>query len=83
MTTMPIDNHPLTQKSLQLIDISYNKLRLKSINIIQLLNNFNIVSSFICWNQNVVHMKIPDIPFKMKKRRFRFWGLKMCIMRVK
>ena len=30
---------------------------LKSINIIQLSNNYNIVSSFICWNQNIVHMK--------------------------
>ena len=26
MTTMPIDNHPLTQRRLQLIGISVNKL---------------------------------------------------------
>ena len=34
MTTMPIDNHPLTQIRLQLIDIGVNKLKVKSINII-------------------------------------------------
>ena len=31
MTTMPIDNHPLTQRWLQFIGISVNKLTLKSI----------------------------------------------------
>ena len=60
MTTMSIDNHPLTQRRLQFIGISVNKLTLKSINIIQSSNNYNIVSSFICWNQNIVHMKILD-----------------------
>ena len=35
MTTMPIDNHPFTQRRLQFIGISINKLALKSINIIQ------------------------------------------------
>ena len=60
MTTMPIDNYPLTQRRLQSIGISINKLTLKSINIIQSSNNYNIVSSFFCWNQNVVHMKILD-----------------------
>ena len=48
MTTMPIDNHPLTQRRLQFTGINVNKLTLKS-------NNYNIVSSFICWNQNIVH----------------------------
>ena len=76
MTTMPIDNHPLTQRRLQFIGISVNKLTLKSINIIQSSNNYNIVSSFIYWNQNIVHMKILDTSFKMTKRRFRFRGLK-------
>ena len=38
----------------------------------QLSNNYNIVSSFICWNQNIVHMKILDTSFKMTKKRFRF-----------
>ena len=37
MTTMSIDNHPLTQRRLQFIGISVNKLTLKSINIIQWL----------------------------------------------
>ena len=73
MTTMPIDNHPLTQRRLQFIGISVKKL-LKSINIIQSSNNYNIVSSFICWNQNIVHMKILDTSFKMTERRFRFRG---------
>ena len=68
MTTMHIDNHPLTQRRLQFIGISVNKLTLKSINIIQTSNNYNIVSSFICWNQNIVHMKILDTSFKMPKR---------------
>ena len=63
MTTMPIDNHPLTQRRLQFIGISVNKLTLKSINIIQLSNNYNIVSSFNCRNQKVVHMKILDNSF--------------------
>ena len=35
MTTMPIDNHPLTQISLQFIGIGVNKLTFKSINLIQ------------------------------------------------
>ena len=72
MTTMPIENHPLTLNKLQFIGISVNKLTLKSIHIIQSLNNYNIVSSFIYRNQNKVHMKILDTSFKMKKRRFRF-----------
>ena len=83
MTTMTIDNHPLTQRRLQFIGISVNKLTLKGINIIQLSTNYNIVSSLICWNQNIVHMKILDTSFKMTKRRFRFRGLKMCFTRVK
>ena len=61
MTTMPIDNHPLTHRRLQFIGISVNKLTLKSINIIQSSNNYNIASSFICWNQNIAHMKILDL----------------------
>ena len=68
MTTMPIDNHPLTQRRLQFIGIRVNKLTLKSIDIIQSSNNY----SFICWNQNIVHMKILDTSFKMTKRKFRF-----------
>ena len=74
MTTMPIDNHPHTQRRLQFIGIGVNKLTFKSINIIQSSNNYNIVSSFICRNQKqtVVHMKILDTSFKMTKRRFRF-----------
>ena len=59
MTTMSIDNS-LTQRSLQFIGIGVNKLTFKSINIIQSSNNYNIVSGFICWNQNTVHMKILD-----------------------
>ena len=74
MTTMPIDNHPLTKRRLQFIGISVNKLTLKSINIIESSNNYNIVGSFICWNQNIVHMKILDTSFKVTKRRFRFRG---------
>ena len=69
MTTMLIDNHPLTQRRLQFLGIGVNKLTLKSINIIQSLNNYNIVSSFICWNQNIVHMKMLDTLFKMTKLR--------------
>ena len=83
MTTMPINNHPLTQRRLQFIGINVNKLTLKSINIIQSSNNYNIVSSFICWNQNIVYMKSLDTSFKMTKRRVRFRGQKMCITRVK
>ena len=44
--TMPIDNRPLTQRRLQSIGISVNKLGTKSINIIQSSNNYNIASSF-------------------------------------
>ena len=71
MTAIPIDNHPLTQRRLQFIGISVNKLTLKSIksiSIIQSSNNYNIVSSFICWNQNIVHMKILDTSLKMQIR---------------
>ena len=38
---MPIDNHPLTQRRLQLIGIGVNKLTFKRINIIQSSNNYN------------------------------------------
>ena len=79
MTTMPINNHPLTQRRLQFIGIGVNKLTLKSIDIIQSSYNYNNVSSFICWNQNIVHMKILDTLFKMTKRRFRFRG-KRCVL---
>ena len=44
MTTMPIDNHPLTQRRLQFIGISVNKLTIKSIKI----NFFEQKKSF--WN---------------------------------
>ena len=74
MTTMPIDNHLLTPRRMQFISIGVNKLTLKSIDIIQSSNNYNIVSSFICWNQNIVHMKILDIMFKMTTRKFGFRG---------
>ena len=83
MTTMPIDNHPLTQRRPQFIDIGVNKLTFKSINIIQPTNNYNIVSSFTCWNSKIVYIQILDTSFKMRNRRFRFRGLKMCITRVK
>ena len=53
MSTMPFDNHPLIQNSLKFIGIGVNKLTFKSINIIQSSNNYNIVSGFICWNQNI------------------------------
>ena len=74
MKTMPIDNHSLTQKSLQFIGIGVNKLTFKGINIIQSSINYNIVSGFFCFNQNIVHMKILDTSFKMTKRRFRIRG---------
>ena len=79
MTNMPVNNHPLTQRRLQFIGISVNKLTLKNINIIQSSNNYNIVSSFICWNQNIVHMKILDTSFKMMKRRFMSRG-RRCVL---
>ena len=74
MTTMPMDNYHLAQRSLQFIAISVNKLTFKSIYIIQSSNNFNIVSSFICLNQKIVHMKILDTSLKITERRFRFRG---------
>ena len=43
MTTMLIDNHPLTQRRLQFIGFGVNKLTLKSIDIIQSSNKYNIV----------------------------------------
>ena len=58
MTTMPIDNRPLTQRRLQFIGISVNKLTLKSINVVQSSNKYNIVSSFICWNRTHLSKKI-------------------------
>ena len=69
MTTMPIDDRPLTQRRLQFIGIGGSKLTLKSFDIKQSSNNCNIVSSFICWNQNIVHMKILDTSFKMTKKK--------------
>ena len=72
MTTMPIDNYPLTQRSLQFIGLSAKKVTFKGVNIIQSSNNYNIVGSFICWN--IVHMKILDTSFQITNRRFRFQG---------
>ena len=83
MTTMPIDNHPFTQRRLRFIGISVNRLTFKSIYIIQSSNNYNIVSSFICWDQNIVHMKILDTTFKMTKITFTLRGGKVCIARIK
>ena len=80
MTTMHINNHPLTQRRLQFIGIGVNKLMLESINIIQSSNNYNIVSSFICWNQNIVHMKIMNTSFKMTKEDLDLVG-KSCGLR--
>ena len=74
MTAMPIDDRPLTQKRLQSIVIGVHKLTLKSINIIQSSNIYNIVSSFIGWNQNIVHIKILDTSFKMMKKDLGFRG---------
>ena len=79
MTTMPINNHPLTKRRLQFIGTSVNKLTLKSINIMQSSNNYNIVSSSICWNQNIVHMKILDTSFKMTKLDLGLGG-KRCVL---
>ena len=59
-------------EKLILVGIGVNKLTLKSINIIQSSNNYNIVSSFICWNQNIVHMKILDTSFKIRKEDLDF-----------
>ena len=81
MTTMPFDNHPLTRKRLQFVGIGVNKLTLKIIDIIQSSSNYNIASSFIYWNQNIVHMKILDTSFKMTKIRFRF--RRYCVVREK
>ena len=64
MTTMPINNHTLTERKMQFIGISVNKLTLKSTNIIQSSNNYNIVSFFICLNRNIVPTKILDTTFK-------------------
>ena len=79
MKTVSIENHPFTQRRLQFIGISVKKFTLKSIDIIQSSNNYNIVSSFICRNQNIVHMKILDTSFKITKRRFRLGG-KRCVL---
>ena len=79
MTTMPIDNQPLAQRRLQFIGIGVNKLTFKSINIIHSSNNCNIVSSFICWNQNIDHMKILDTSFKVTKRKNRVRGKKCAL----
>ena len=74
MTAMPIDNYPLTQRRLRFIGIGVNKLTLKNTDIIQSPNNYTIVSSFICWNQNIIYMKILDTSLNMTKGRFRFRG---------
>ena len=71
MTTMPIDNLPLTQRTMQFIGIGANKFTLKSNIVIQSSNNYNIISSLICWNEYIVHMNILDTSFKRTKRRFR------------
>ena len=77
MTTMPIDNHPFTQRRLKFIGVGVNKLMLKGIDKIQSSNNYNVVISFICWTKNIVHMKILDTSFKMTKRRLGLGG-KRC-----
>ena len=49
MTTMPIDNHPLTQRRLQLIGIGVNKLTLKSINIISSVMSISTCRIYNAW----------------------------------
>ena len=46
MTTMPIDNHPLTPRRLQFIGIGVNKLTFKSINIIRAYFESNLSSYY-------------------------------------
>ena len=77
MTTMSIDVHHLTPRRLQFIGIDGNKLMLKSINIIQSSNNYNIISSFICWNQNIVHngLALPANDFMHYKSFMNVSGL--------
>ena len=79
MTTLPIDNYSLTHRRLQSIGLSVNKLTFQSINIIQSSNNYSIVSSFICWNQNIVHMKILHTSFKMTKTYLGLGGNKILL----
>ena len=79
MATMPINNHLLTYRRLQVIGTSVNKLTLKSINLIQSSNNYNIVSSFICWNQNIVHMK-SGIPRLRSQKLDLGLGGKKCVL---
>ena len=79
MTTMPIHNYPFTQRRLQFIGIGVNKLTLTSIDILQSSNYYHIVSSFICWNQNIVYKKILHTTFKMTKRKLGL-GVKAVLL---
>ena len=66
MTTMPVDNHPLTPKSLQFIAFGVNKLTFKSINIIQTSNNYTIVSGLSAGT--------PGYLVSDDEKKFRFRG---------
>ena len=49
----------------------------------KLSNNNNIVSCFICRNQDKLPMKFLDTLFQMSKREFRFSGEKIRVIGIK
>ena len=63
MTTMPIGNHPLTQRRMQFIRISVNKLTLSS-DLITLIIcesiSCDILSEIVCCN-NFFHIPLNDV----------------------
>ena len=73
MITMVIDNRLLIRRS-AFVCISTTKFLYESINVLKPSNNNDIVSSFICRIQDVLHMKFLNTLFQMPKREFRLRG---------
>ena len=69
MTTMPIDNHPLTHRSLQFMGIAVNKLTFKVINIIKSSKSTTLLVALSAGTKNLVHLKILDTSVKMMKTK--------------
>ena len=79
MIKMVINNRLLIRRS-AFVYLSTTKFLYKGINVMKMSNNNNIVSSFICRNQDVLPMKFL---FQMPKREFRFSGERIKVIRVK
>ena len=84
MTTMPGQHPSFHSRRQQFIGISVNKLTLKSINIIQSSNNYNIVSSFtLNKSSNWSSLRVGHPLYLIFAKSMKVITLKFCIYDAK